>query len=192
MPDENFDRALTTDEKKALLQIARNAINQSVGNPVSDDVSFDSPLFHEKRGAFVTLHNAGSLRGCIGYVLDYKPLVETVREMAVAAAQRDPRFSPVDGKELPAIDIEISVLSPLYEIDDIDKIEVGTHGLYIQQGYASGLLLPQVAMEYEWDRLTFLQQTCRKAGLPEDAWQHSGTRIKIFSAQVFGEKELKL
>ena len=187
MSSENFDRALTAEEKSALLRIARNAINNAVGNAGVADEPIDFPVFHEKRGAFVTLHNDGALRGCIGYVLAYRPLVETVREMAVAAARRDPRFAPVDSKEVPALQIEISVLSPLHEIDDISDIQVGVHGLYIQRGYNSGLLLPQVATEYEWDRITFLQQTCRKAGLNEEAWQQDDTVIQIFSAQVFAE-----
>ncbi len=187
MQNDNNHR-LTLDEKTALLKTARNAIKKAVGAPVTDEVTFDSPIFHEKRGAFVTLHNNGALRGCIGFVLAYKPLIETVREMAVAAALRDPRFTPVDNKELSSLDIEISVLSPLCEIEDVEQITVGEHGLYIQRGVNSGLLLPQVATEYDWDRLTFLQQTCRKAGLSEDAWHHPNTAIKIFSAQVFGER----
>jgi AmmeMemoRadiSam system protein A len=187
MSSEKLDRAFTTEEKSALLNVARNAINKAVGNSVVADESFDSPIFHEKRGAFVTLHNDGALRGCIGYVLAFKPLIETVREMAVAAALRDPRFASVDSKEVAALQIEISALSPLYEIKDIEDIKVGIHGLYIQHGHKSGLLLPQVATEYNWDRLTFLQQTCRKAGLSEDAWQHEESVIKIFSAQVFAE-----
>ncbi len=185
---KNLDRALTTEEKTALLKVARNAINKALGNPALEDESFDSSIFHEKRGAFVTLHNNGALRGCIGFVLAYKPLIDTVREMAVAAALRDPRFAPIDSRELSTLNIEISALSPLHHVEDIAEINVGEHGLYIKQGHNSGLLLPQVAAEYEWDRLTFLQQTCRKAGLREDAWEQDDAVIKIFSAQVFGEK----
>jgi len=190
MSEDHLDHIFTNDEKNALLQEARNAISKALGNPVSDNVQFDSPIFYEKRGAFVTLHNDAALRGCIGFVLPYKPLVDTVREMAVAAATRDPRFPPVESQELPRLHIEISVLSPLREIMDVDEIIVGEHGIYIQNGYNSGLLLPQVADEYNWDRQTFLEQTCRKAGLSESAWQDEKTVIKIFSAQVFGESRL--
>ena len=189
MPDEIVDRPLNDEEKRVLLSIARTAIEEAVGDLKVDKVPYDSPIFHEKRGAFVTLHNKGALRGCIGFIFAVKPLVETVREMAVAAALRDPRFTPVDISELPALDIEISVLTPLREIQDINEIKVGEHGLYVQKGHNTGLLLPQVASEYNWDRETFLQQTCRKAGLPQDAWHDESTTIKIFSAQVFGEKQ---
>jgi AmmeMemoRadiSam system protein A len=108
--------------------------------------------------------------------------------MAAAAALEDDRFASVAPKELPALEIEISVLSPLCKINRLDEIEVGTHGLYVEKGHATGLLLPQVAIEYGWDRKTFLQQTCRKAGLPAMAWQE-GADIYIFSAIVFSERE---
>ncbi|MBN1559246.1 AmmeMemoRadiSam system protein A [candidate division KSB1 bacterium] len=189
MTAEKADRPLTQDEKKVLLIAARSAIEEALGTRKTEPVAFDAKIFSEKRGAFVTLHNDGKLRGCIGYVMAYKPLRETVCEMAVAAC-RDPRFKPVAADELADIDIEISVLSPLQQIRDIQEIEVGRHGLYIKNGLYSGLLLPQVAADYHWDSETFLQQTCRKAGLPVDAWRYEDTVIKIFSAQVFGEKEL--
>jgi AmmeMemoRadiSam system protein A len=188
MKAEKTDRPLSQDEKKALLITARIAIEVALGERKTDSIPFDPQIFSEKRGAFVTLHNNGELRGCIGYVLAYKSLRETVCEMAVAAC-RDPRFRPVDANELSDIDIEISVLSPLRQIKDIREIEVGRHGLYIKNGSYSGLLLPQVATDYHWDSEAFLQQTCRKAGLPADAWRYEDTVIKIFSAQVFGEKE---
>jgi AmmeMemoRadiSam system protein A len=189
MADEPVDRPLNDEEQKVMLSIARHAIQEAVGQIKVDRISYDSPIFHENRGAFVTLHNKGALRGCIGFIFAVKPLVETVREMAVAAALRDPRFTPVDIAELPAVDIEISVLTPLREIQDISEIKVGEHGIYVQRGHNTGLLLPQVASEYNWDRETFLQQTCRKAGLAQDAWHDEATTIKIFSAQVFGEKQ---
>ncbi len=109
--------------------------------------------------------------------------------MALSAAFRDPRFSPLTLDEVKDVDFEISVLSPLREIKDIDLIEVGKHGIYVTRGMQRGVLLPQVAVEYGWDVKTFLDQTCRKAGLPKDAWQQEGTTIEIFSAQVFGELE---
>jgi AmmeMemoRadiSam system protein A len=118
-----------------------------------------------------------------------KPLYQTVAEMAVAAAVEDPRFPPLTLDELPLITIEISVLSPLEEVEDVEEIEVGKHGLYIIRGFYRGLLLPQVATEYNWDRETFLQHTCLKAGLPTDCWQDQETKIYKFSAEVFGEEE---
>ena len=105
--------------------------------------------------------------------------------MAEAAALRDPRFPPVNEKELPDLEIEISVLTPLKKIADVSEIEVGKHGIYIKKGWNSGLLLPQVATEYGWNRQTFLEHTCQKAGLPSNAWKEKGTEIYIFSADIF-------
>ncbi len=136
----------------------------------------------------MTLHKAGHLRGCIGYVAPIYPLYEAVIECSVAAATQDPRFSPVSLEELPLIDIEMSVLSPMEEVEDVNSIEVGVHGLVVSQHGRRGLLLPQVAVEYEWDRERFLRETCHKAGLPADAWQQ-GAKIEKFSALVFGELE---
>jgi AmmeMemoRadiSam system protein A len=125
------------------------------------------------------------LRGCIGSLDASDPLYLTVEEMAQAAAFRDPRFRPVSEDELPYLDLEISVLTPMREIDDQDEIEVGKHGIMIKKGRLSGLLLPQVASERNWDRITFLEETCRKAGLPRDAWKDKETKIYVFSADVF-------
>jgi AmmeMemoRadiSam system protein A len=139
----------------------------------------------ENRGAFVTLQKRGQLRGCIGYIEGHGPLHNTIKEMAEAAAFRDPRFSPVKEKELPELDIEISVLTPLKRIKDVNEIQVGTHGIYIKKGWSSGLLLPQVATEYGWDRQTFLEHTCQKAGLPPAGWKEKDAEIYIFSADIF-------
>jgi AmmeMemoRadiSam system protein A len=144
-----------------------------------------SEKLNELRGAFVTITKKGSLRGCIGHIKGVKPLYKSVEEMAAAAAFQDPRFPPVTKKELKDLDIEISVLTPFEQISDVSEIEVGKHGLYIERGFYSGLLLPQVATEYNWDRDTFLEHTCRKAGLPPDAWKDKETRIYIFSADIF-------
>ena len=138
-------------------------------------------------GAFVTLKKQGRLRGCIGLIEGKKPLYETVEEMAQTAAFKDPRFRPVKEDEFKELDIEISALTPLRQIEDVNEIEVGRHGIYIVKGFHSGLLLPQVATEYNWDRNTFLRETCVKAGLPLNAWKDKGTKIFIFSASVFGE-----
>ena len=145
----------------------------------------------EYRGAFVTLKRSGQLRGCIGYVEGIKPLWQTIEDCTIAAASQDPRFPPVRPDELPEIEIEISVLSPMKQISSIDEIEVGQHGLIITKGPFRGLLLPQVATEYGWDKIRFLQHTCIKAGLPPDAWKE-GAQIEVFTADVFSESEYDL
>lgn len=179
---------LNEDEKKLLLRIARETLENYLNNQTVPDFQIDSAVLKEKRGAFVTLNTTdGQLRGCIGHIEGYKPLWETIREMALAAGLNDPRFPPVSSKELKNIKIEISVLSPLEKITDVSKIVVGKHGIVMRAGFYSGLLLPQVATDYGWNREEFLEHTCRKAGLPKDAWQDPATQIFIFSADVFGE-----
>jgi len=190
MSDENQDRLLTAEEKKALLHIAKSAIEWSVKGGDKPHFDYDFAVFGEARGAFVTISQDDQLRGCIGFVLAIKPLAETIFEMAVAAAQRDPRFPPVTEDELGRLEIEISVLTPLRQIKDISEIQVGVHGLYIKANLHSGLLLPQVAERYNWSREEFLAQTCIKAGLPPAAWKDENTRIEKFSAQVFAEGEI--
>lgn len=179
------DLGLSEEEKKTLHQIAKTVIeNRAKGKPVPE-FKIDAPALKENRGAFVSLHKKGQLRGCIGYIEGRGPLHKTIEEMAEAAAFRDPRFSPVTERELPELDIEISVLTPLKRITDINEIEIGKHGLYIRRGWYSGLLLPQVATEYGWDRKTFLEHTCQKAGLPSNAWKEKDVEIYIFSADIF-------
>jgi len=180
---------LSEQEKKALLEIAKRAIIAKAGNKDMPKLTMDLPILKEKRGAFVTLKKRGHLRGCIGYIKAVKPLGDTVQEMAVAAAFHDPRFPSVKGDEIRDLSFEISVLSPLQKIKNIEEIEVGTHGLYMVRGYNSGLLLPQVAIEYRWDRETFLKETCYKAGLPPKAWKDKETEIYIFSADYFNDRE---
>ena len=180
---------LTAKEKDTLLDIAKKAIAAKVNNKEMPELTVDSETLKEKRGAFVTLKKHGHLRGCIGYIKPVKPLGETVQEMAVAAAFHDPRFPSLKEDEVRDLTFEISVLSPLKRIKDINEIEVGKHGLYIVRGYNAGLLLPQVAVEYEWDRETFLQETCHKAGLPPQAWMDKETEIYIFSADYFGDTD---
>jgi len=176
---------LLEEEKRLLHHIARRAIEDVArGKPVPG-FKVESGALMEKRGAFVTLKKRGQLRGCIGYVEGIKPLHKAVVEMAIAAAFHDPRFTPVTEAELPDLEIEISVLTPLKQIRDVEEIEVGKHGIIIKKGSYSGLLLPQVATEYGWDRKTFLERTCRKAGLSKDAWKDENTRIYVFSAEVF-------
>lgn len=138
----------------------------------------------------MTLHCRGRLHGCIGYIFPLYPLVQTIIDCSISAATEDPRFEPVTLRELKDIDIEISVLTPLEEVTDLESILVGRDGLVISQHGFRGLLLPQVATQYGWDRERFLAETCRKAGLPTDAWK-KGARIEKFSAQVFGELEME-
>lgn len=179
--------ALSEMEKKALLAIARKTIDARLTGRPMPEFQLVSEVLKEKKGAFVTLKKHDHLRGCIGYIEARKPLYRTVREMALAAAFDDPRFPPLKTDELKNVTIEISILSPLKEVKDIGEITVGVHGLYITKGFHSGLLLPQVATEYGWDRLTFLQETCYKAGLQRDAWKEKDAIVYIFSAEVIGE-----
>jgi AmmeMemoRadiSam system protein A len=180
---------LTVLEKDALLDIVKKTISSKLNNKIPPRVTIESATLKEKRGAFVTLKKRGHLRGCIGYIKAVKPLWETVQEMAVAAAFHDPRFPSLKPEELKDLSFEISVLSPLKRISDISEVEVGKNGLYIVRGCNSGLLLPQVAAEYNWDRETFLMETCYKAGLPPNAWKDEETEIYIFSADYFGDIE---
>jgi len=182
---------LTLEEKRYLMEIAKTTVEHVVRGKAVPDFQPRSTTLGEDRGAFVTLKIEGQLRGCIGYIIAVRPLYMTVREVAESAALRDPRFPPVSPSELPELEYEISALSPVREINDVDEIEVGVHGIIIRRGYNQGLLLPQVATEYGWDRKTFLEHTCRKAGLPIDAWKDPATEISIFSAEVFDEEELK-
>ena len=179
--------ALTDLEKKALLDVVRKTIEARLTGRSLTELHLSSEVLKEKKGAFVTLKKHSHLRGCIGYIEARKPLYETVGEMALAAAFDDPRFPPLKPDELKNITVEISVLSPLKEVKNIDEIEVGINGLYITKGFHSGLLLPQVATEYDWDSLTFLQETCYKAGLQRDAWKDKDAKVYKFSAEVFGE-----
>ena len=167
-----------------LLEIAREAIESYVNKQERIKIKETNPKLREKRGVFVTLTKSGQLRGCIGYIQPIKPLCEAVRDMAIEAAVNDPRFTPLQKGELNEIEIEISVLSPLKKIENVTEIEVGRDGIFIKKGFHSGLLLPQVATENNWDREEFLRHTCYKAGLPSDAWKE-GAEIYIFSAEIF-------
>ncbi|MBW2145915.1 MAG: AmmeMemoRadiSam system protein B [Deltaproteobacteria bacterium] len=184
---EGLDRSLDQEEKETLLHVARETIYCLARRekPPLLELEEVPSLLREKRGAFVTLHKGRMLRGCIGYIQPIKPLVLAIQEMAEAAAFRDPRFPPITADELDDLDIEISVLTPLRCIKDVNEIQVGKHGIYISKGYRSGILLPQVATEQGWDRQKFLEHTCLKAGLPKDAWKDSETEIKVFSAEIF-------
>jgi AmmeMemoRadiSam system protein B/AmmeMemoRadiSam system protein A len=181
---------LAEGEQKSLLRIARRTLDTYVRTGKVPPAEPATARLSEKRGAFVTLHERGDLRGCIGYVEAVKPLYLAVSEMAVAAATEDPRFARVEAGELGAIDIEITVLSPLRPLASPDSVVVGKHGLVIRKGFSSGLLLPQVPTEQGWNREQFLQHTCLKAGLPPNAYKDKDARLYCFTGQVFGEKAL--
>ena len=182
---------LTREEQLWLLDLAEATVTACVNNkPLPEPKNVPENL-KVKRGAFVTLEKNHELRGCIGYILPILPLYQTVIEMAQSAALHDPRFSPVSPSELKNITVEISVLTVPEKITDPSVIEVGKHGIILKRGYNQGLLLPQVATDYGWDRETFLEHTCLKAGLPRDAWQDKNTEIQIFSAQVFNRETVK-
>lgn len=180
---------LTLAQRRTLLNVARQAILAAVCGRPEPDLPTDDEALRRVQGAFVTLHKDGHLRGCIGYIEGVKPLVETVAEMAVSAATGDPRFDPVTCDEMPRIELEISVLSPLQPVSDPSQVEVGRHGLVVSQGMRRGLLLPQVPVEWGWSHDEFLAHTCQKAGLPPDAWRDPQTTLEVFEAEVFGEAE---
>lgn len=179
---------LTADEKTLLLRLARNEIAKNLTGAEEKLVLPRTGNIHTHNGAFVTLHNQGRLRGCIGLFSATQPLHETICDMAYSAAFKDPRFPPLSAAELRQIDLEISVLSPLRKIADINEIEVGKHGIYITKGFNRGVLLPQVAVEHKWNKFTFLEQTCYKAGLSGNSWQ-SGADVYVFTAVIFGERD---
>jgi hypothetical protein len=182
--------SLTPAEKQELLKIARQSVEVAVREKKILPVPADEPeALRNARGAFVTLKEHGDLRGCIGYMSPVKPLAETVRDVAAFAALEDRRFRPVSEGELSVLQYEISVLSPLRKVDDINQIHVGQHGLLIRKGEYEGVLLPQVPTEEGWDRKTFLEQVCVKAGLPEQAWKDEDADLFMFTALVFGEPQ---
>jgi AmmeMemoRadiSam system protein A len=178
---------LDAAQRKTLLGIARRALEGYVGAGKVPPEEGAQGKLAAPGAAFVTLTKNGRLRGCIGYTEAVAPLFKVVQECAVAAATEDPRFPPVSPGELPSLRIEISVLTPLFPLRP-EEVEVGRHGLLVRQGRMRGLLLPQVPVEQEWDRETFLDQVCVKAGLPPSAWRHGAT-LQGFTAEVFGEEK---
>lgn len=180
---------LAPGPRARLLQLARRAICdrlRGVAPPALDGLPAEllAPC-----GAFVTLRRRSDheLRGCVGYVEATLPLAEAVAQAAVAAATADGRFEPVTLDELPGIVLDVSLLGPTFEVQASDVV-VGRHGLVVQRGQRRGLLLPQVALEWGWDATTFLDQVCRKAGLPTKAWKEPDTKLLAFEAEVFGEE----
>jgi len=186
--------SVTEEGKQALLKLARRAIEKCVenggpGEPLKVNVDEMPACLRTPCGAFVTLTENGELRGCVGRIVGVQPLCLCVRDVAVLAATRDSRFKPVSKDELEDITIEISVLSPLEPVDDPTTVQVGRDGLLIRWDGRSGLLLPQVPVEFGWDRVEFLRHTCRKAGLPPEAWKWKDARLFRFTATVFSERD---
>ncbi|MBN2321674.1 MAG: AmmeMemoRadiSam system protein A [Acidobacteria bacterium] len=178
---------LDDSNKAKLLNLARKTLEDHFIRGSIPDFQTDCTELLERKGAFVTLHMGGELRGCIGQLDPDRELFKVVQHCALSAALSDPRFPPLQQKELDGLDIEISILTPFQRVESIEEINVGSHGLYIVQGYFRGLLLPQVATQYRWDRITFLDQACFKAGLKESAWKDPKTIIYIFEAEVFSD-----
>jgi AmmeMemoRadiSam system protein A len=187
---------LNEQEKIELLDMARKTLEVYLQDRRFASLEPASERLRERGGAFVTLEIGGALRGCIGHLVPDRPLFLTVQEMAIQAATGDPRFAPVGPEELVGLEIEISVLSGFRRIQDVSEIRVGEHGLIVGEGGEGrggrrrGLLLPQVATREGWDVPKFLSATCRKAGLPTDAWRRGGLFIEVFTAEVFSEKDL--
>ena len=176
----------TEDQKRALVEIARAAVaNVAAGS--GGRVTAQAGDFPDASGAIVTLKRNGRLRGCIGTLECRHSLADAVARVAASAARDDPRFEPLHPSELEGLDVEVSVLGPLEAIDPFDPqaLEIGRHGLVVEQGPRRGLLLPQVATEWGWDREAFLTHTCVKAGLAPDAWRHGAT-VYRFDGEVFG------
>ena len=176
----------SSEERGLLLRLAHQAISATLDQTEISLVPA-SPHLAEPRGAFTTLYYRGDLRGRVGYVFPVTSLYRTVAESARGAAFDDSRFPPVTRDQAPELRVSLSVLSPLHPLRP-EQVEIGRHGLLISRGYCRGLLLPQVPIEHGWDRIAFLEQTCRKAGLPPNAWQ-TGAKLEAFTAEVFADPE---
>jgi AmmeMemoRadiSam system protein A len=189
-PSGNFS-VLTSPEfsfeqRRMLLSIAHDAILAAVEGRSFQEGAF-SPWLSEKRGVFTTLYSQRQLRGCVGYAVPVLPLARAVAETARAAAFDDTRFMPVNRDDVCGLIVSLSVLSHLFPVDP-ERVEIGRHGLVISQGSRRGLLLPQVPVEHGWGREVFLEQACRKAGLPQEAWRNDASiTIEAFTAEVFAD-----
>jgi MEMO1 family protein len=184
-PKVGVDLGLTEKEKDTLREVVKKTLDSCVKTGAVPECTVFTGNLGRKLGAFVTLTKHGELRGCIGNLVGTRPLITTIAEMTREAALGDPRFPRVQPNELKDIEFEISVLTPIRRVKDVNEIVIGRDGIIMTQGYNKGLLLPQVATEWGWDLNTFLEQTCRKAGLPKDAWKDKNTVIEAFSAEVF-------
>ncbi len=188
MPDDPPDAPapLSPDERRLLLRLARNAIAAALRGATPPSPSDPSPALQQAAGAFVSLHARGELRGCVGTLSSDRPLWQTVVRIAVAAAFEDPRFPPLTEAELADTEIEISRLGPLHLTRPADVV-VGRDGVCVMRGQARGVLLPQVAGHYGWDRERLLDEVCRKADLPIDTWRRAGCEIHRFTAEIFAD-----
>ncbi len=183
---------LSMEGKKILLNIARSTISNYLGEGTVLDIDTNRyPILNEQAGAFVTLHKFGNLRGCIGYIISNDFLYETIHNAAIQAAFHDPRFPPLKKNELDNIEIEISILSKPFMMNNYEEIVVGKHGLIVNEYGRRGLLLPQVPIEHNMDKWEFLSSLCVKAGLPEGLWKQKVLNIEMFTATVFSEKEFE-
>ena len=181
---------LNKDNKKRLLEIARESITNFVKDGKRKDFLEKEGALNVDTGAFVTLHENGELRGCIGNMVGQGPLYKTIADMAIEAATGDPRFNKLSVSELKKIDIEISVLSPLKKVKSYEEINFPGHGVIVRKGFSSGVYLPQVATEAGWNREEFLTSLCgSKAGIDPQAWKDPSTEMYVFTADIFGEKE---
>jgi len=183
--------SLASHEKLTVLEVARHVLTAAVERRECPQHFPGTEFMQRTAGAFVTLRRRRQLRGCIGQLSSGDSLIQVIVHCAKAAALEDPRFEPVRLEELFEIEIEVSVLSPLFEIAP-DLIEIGRHGLVVSRGWQRGVLLPQVAAEYRWHAERFLEETCAKAGLERDAWRYPGIRMEGFTAEVFSESEFRL
>lgn len=179
---------LTNKDKGFLLRLARQSLEAAVSGDSMEEPDVAVGSLRERRGAFVSLHRESRLRGCVGFAKPAKALYKTVIEAAAAAALKDTRFDCVRPEELSGMEVEISALSSSHPVS-LEEIQVGVHGLMVSLESAHGLLLPQVAVSANWSPQQFLEETCHKAGLPRDAWQHGAT-IEAFMAEVFNEESL--
>jgi len=180
-----FHVSLTREEQEYLKNLVRLRLAARFAGRDAVVPGPPTPTLRQHFGAFVTLTIDDRLRGCIGHIVGDRPLYETIGEMAEAAAFGDPRFPPLSRQELADVAIEISILGPLSPCPDPELVVVGRHGLLVRRGGRSGLLLPQVPVEWGWDRQTFLDQTCRKAGMEPGCWQDPETTLFWFEAEVF-------
>ncbi len=181
---------LSEEERRELLRLARSSIECTLKGLPLPSIGTHSKALDEPSAAFVTLKSNGELRGCIGYIEPRFPLTQTVQEVALKSAFEDPRFAPLTSEELEQTEIEISVLSPLKKVADVNEIEAGRDGVVIDAGFTRGLLLPQVASEFNWDREQFLQHAALKAGLHPDSWQKPGVQIFSFTTERFSEADI--
>jgi len=186
-----MEYTLSNEQKKGLLALAKTTVESYVKDRIKPEFKIDDPMLKENGATFVTLHIDNNLRGCIGHTEAYLPLWQCVRDMAVSAATQDPRFPAVTENELNKLSYEITVLTPMTKVDSVEEIEVGRDGLMMEKGFNRGLLLPQVPVEWGWDREQFLEHTAEKAGLSRNAWRDGSVNIYSFQGLVFNDEDIE-